>query len=85
MPSAVVKPSSLTTSDKSVTLDGSGSTGAGALSYFYSVLPGAKVPAILQTASNPKVTVQFVNAPETYMVQLRVTDSAGNSATGMFT
>jgi hypothetical protein len=81
VPAAVVKPSSLTTSDKSVTLDGTASTGAGALSYFYSVLPGGKVPAILQTPSNPKATVQFVNGPGMYIVQLKVTDSAGNSAT----
>ncbi|MBZ5607100.1 MAG: hypothetical protein LAP38_02495 [Acidobacteriia bacterium] len=78
---AVVKASSSSTSDKSVTLDGSGSTGAGALTYLYSVLPGGKVPAILQTANNPKATVQFVNGPGTYIVQLHVTDSVGNSAT----
>ncbi len=81
MPAAVVTPSSLTTTEKSITLDGSGSTGAGALTYFYSVLPGGKVPAILQTPASPKAIVQFVNGPGTYLVQLKVTDSAGNSAT----
>ncbi|HYL73925.1 MAG TPA: hypothetical protein VEU96_06945 [Bryobacteraceae bacterium] len=77
---AVVTPSSLTTNKPSTILDGSGSTGTGPLTYFYSVLPGGKVPALLQTPSNPKVIVQFVNGPGTYIVQLKVIDSAGHSA-----
>jgi len=77
---AVVTPSSLTTSQSSITLDGSGSTGSGALTYFYSVLPGGKVPAILQTLNNPKAIIDFVNGPGTYIVQLTVTDSAGHTA-----
>jgi hypothetical protein len=77
---AVVTPSSLTTKQPSVTLDGSGSTGTGPLTYFYSVVPGGKVPALLQTPNNPKVIVQFVNGPGTYNVQLKVVDSAGHTA-----
>lgn len=80
MPVATVTPASLTTSDKSVVLDGSASTGVGALAYFYSVVPGGKVPAILQTSSSPKATVQFVNGPGVYTVQLKVTDQEGNTA-----
>jgi len=77
---AVVAPASLTTSQRSITLDGSASTGIGAVTYLYSVLPGGKVPAILQTPNNPKATIQFVNGPGTYIVQLKVTDSTGRSA-----
>jgi len=77
---AVVTPSTLTTNKQSITLDGSASTGTGPLTYFYSVLPGGKVPALLQTPNNPKVIVQFVNGPGTYIVQLKVIDSAGHSA-----
>ena len=78
---AVVSPATLTTSNPSITLDGGASTsGNGALTYFYSVLPGGKIPALLQTARNPKVIVQFVSGPGTYMLQLTVTDSAGNTA-----
>ena len=79
---AAVSPQTLTTSQKSVVLDGSGSTSsAGALTYFYSVLPGGKIPAILQSANNPKATVDFVSGPGNYMLQLVVTDAAGNTAT----
>lgn len=80
MTAAVVTPSTLTTSQKSVTLDGSGSTGIGPLTYLYSVATGGKVPAILQTANNPKATIEFVNGPGNYIVQLKVTDSLGHSA-----
>lgn len=78
---AVVTPSSLTTGQSSVVLDGSGSSGSGPLTYFYSVLPGGKVPALLQTSNNPKVTVDFVNGAGTYIVQLTVTDAASHTAT----
>lgn len=78
---AVVTPTSLTTDQASVVLDASGSTsGAGALSYFYRVLPGGLQPALLQSPYNPKVTVDFVNGPGTYLVQLSVTDAKGNVA-----
>jgi hypothetical protein len=81
MTTAVVSPQTLTTAQKSVTLDGSGSTSSvGALTYFYSVLPGGKIPAILQTSNNPKATVDFVSGPGNYMLQLAVTDAAGNKA-----
>jgi hypothetical protein len=78
---AVVTPATLTTAMQSITLDGSGSTsGSGALTYLYKVLPGGKVPALLQTAGNPVVTVEFVNGPGTYIVQLTVTDAGGSTA-----
>lgn len=79
--SAKVTASATTTSDASVTLDGSASTGIGALTYFYSVVAGGKVPALLQSPGNPKATVDFVNGPGNYIVQLTVTDSAGHTAT----
>ena len=77
---AVVSPATVTTTQASVVLDGSGSTGTGPLTYFYSVLPGGKVPAILQSPNNPKATIDFVNGFGTYMIQLKVTDSAGHTA-----
>jgi hypothetical protein len=64
-----------------VVLDGSGSTsGAGSLQYVYTVVPGGKQPALLQTPSDPKATVEFVSGPGLYLVQLVVTDAGGNIA-----
>jgi probable HAF family extracellular repeat protein len=78
---AVVTPLSLTTSQASVVLDGSGSTSdSGSLRYFYTVVPGGKQPALLQTSSDPKATVDFVNGAGLYLVQLSVTDAGGNTA-----
>jgi probable HAF family extracellular repeat protein len=78
---AVVTPLNLTTSASSVVLDGSGSTsGAGSLQYVYTVVPGGKQPALLQTPSDPKATVEFVSGPGLYLVQLVVTDAGGNIA-----
>jgi len=78
---AVVTPASLTTTQSSVVLDGSASTsGAGNLTYLFMVLPGGLQPALLQTPGNPKATVEFVNGPGTYLVQLIVTDSSGTVA-----
>jgi probable HAF family extracellular repeat protein len=78
---AVVTPLSLTTSQASVVLDGSGSTsGSGGLRYLYTVVPGGKQPALLQTPSDPKATVDFVNGAGLYLVQLTVTDGSGNTA-----
>jgi probable HAF family extracellular repeat protein len=78
---AVVTPLNLTTSASSVVLDGSGSTSAsGGLSYLYRVVPGGNQAAILQTPNNPTATVDFVNGPGLYLVQLTVTDSSGNSS-----
>lgn len=78
---AVVTPLALTTSDSSVVLDASGSTSAsGHLTYFFQVVPGGLQPALLQTPSNPKATVDFVNGPGQYLVQLTVTDAGGNTA-----
>jgi probable HAF family extracellular repeat protein len=78
---AVVTPLNLTTSASSVVLDGSGSTSAsGNLRYLFTVVPGGKQPALLQTPSDPKATVDFVNGPGLYLVQLTVTDASGNTA-----
>lgn len=83
---AVLSPTTLSTSQPSVVLDASASTSAsGALTYSFSVLPGGKTPAILQSENNPKATVEFVNGPGTYLVQLKVTDEAGTSAVAQAT
>lgn len=79
---AVVSPTSLTTSQASIMLSASGSTsGAGNLTYFYMVLPGGLKPALLQSPNNPVATVDFVSGPGTYLIQLTVTDSKGNVST----
>jgi probable HAF family extracellular repeat protein len=78
---AVVTPLNLTTSASSVVLDASGSTSAsGSLTYQFTVVPGGKQAALLQTATSPKATVDFVNGAGLYLLQLTVTDSSGNSA-----
>jgi hypothetical protein len=75
---AIVTPATLTTSSASVVLDGSASTSAsGSLSYLYTVAPGGLQAALLQASNNPKVTVEFVNGPGVYLVQLIVTDASG--------
>lgn len=79
--SAIVTPLTLTTSDASVVLDGSGSTSAsGSLQYLFEVVSGGKQPAILQSPTNPKATVDFVNGPGIYMIQLVVTDASSGTA-----
>jgi hypothetical protein len=80
--SAIVTPLSLTTSQTSVVLDGSGSTSAsGKLQYLFEVVAGGKQAALLQSPSNPKATVDFVNGPGLYEVQLVVTDARGGTST----
>jgi hypothetical protein len=79
---AVLAPLSLTTSQASVVLDGSGSTSAsGSLQYLFEVAPGGLLPALLQSPNNPKATVDFVSGPGTYLVQLVVTDATGKTST----
>jgi hypothetical protein len=79
---AVLNPLSLTTGQASVVLDGSGSTSAsGSLRYLFEVAPGGLQPALLQSATNPKATVDFVSGPGVYLVQLVVTDASGNTST----
>jgi len=78
---AVITPLNLTTSQPSVLLDGGGSTsGSGALQYLYAVVPGGKQGALLQTANNPQATIDFVNGPGLYLVQLTVVDASGNNS-----
>jgi hypothetical protein len=78
---AVVTPLTLTTGQSAVVLDGSGSTSAsGSLQYLYVVVSGGLKPALLQTPNDPKATVDFVNGPGLYMVQLMVTDAIGDTA-----
>ena len=79
---AVVTPLSLTTSQSSVVLDASGSTSAsGSLQYLFEVVSGGLQPAILQSPTNPKATVDFVSGAGTYLIQVVVTDASGNTST----
>jgi hypothetical protein len=83
---AVIAPVSLTTNQASVVLDGSGSTSAsGNLQYLFEVVPGGKLPALLQSPTNPKATVDFVSGPGSYLIQLVVTDVTGKTSTSPVT
>ncbi len=78
---AVVTPTSLTTSQLSVVLDASASTsGSGNLKYLFVAVPGGLQPSLLQTPASPMATVDFVNGPGQYLVQLVVTDASGNTS-----
>ena len=63
----------------SVMLDASKSTPAGGVTYFYSYVSGLQ-PAILQSPTSPTATIQLVNGPGTYMLQLVVTDATGTKS-----
>ena len=77
-----VTPVTATTSQPSIVMDASASTsGSGSLTYMFSVVAGGKVPALLQSPNNPMATVDFVNGPGTYLIQVTVTDANGVSAT----
>ncbi|MEJ7608376.1 MAG: ferritin-like domain-containing protein [Bryobacteraceae bacterium] len=80
---AVVTPNMMTTNQASLVLDASASTAANGqpLNYQFAVAPGGKVPAILQSANNPKATIQFVNGAGVYPLVLTVTDSTGKAVT----
>ncbi len=57
---AVVTPTSLTTSQSSVVLDASGSTSAsGSLQYLFEVLPGGLQPAVLADRNQPQSNDRF--------------------------
>ncbi len=78
---AVVTPTVLTTNQPSVELDASASTsGSGSLKYLFMVVPGGLQPALLQTPTSPKATVDFVNGPGLYLVHLIVTDASGKTS-----
>jgi len=78
---ASVTPTNLTTNQASIVLDASASTSAnGNLTYLFMVAPGGKQPALLQSPNNPKATVDFVNGPGVYLVQLIVIDASGKTS-----
>jgi probable HAF family extracellular repeat protein len=78
---AVVTPLSLTTSQSSAVLDASSSASAlGNLRYLFTAVAGGKQPSLLQSASDPKATVEFVDGPGLYLVQLTVTDASGKTS-----
>ena len=75
-------PLTLTTSQASVVLDASGSTSAsGSLPYLFEVVSGGNTAGAAADANNPKATVDFVNGPGLYLVQLVMTDASGSTST----
>jgi len=63
-----------------VVLDGSGSTSGRSLAVSLHGRAGRQATAILQSATDPKATIEFVDGPGLYLIQLTVTDASGNSA-----
>jgi hypothetical protein len=62
-------------------LDASSSASAlGNLRYLFTAVAGGKQPSLLQSASDPKATVEFVDGPGLYLVQLTVTDASGKTS-----
>jgi len=51
------------------------------LQYLFEVVSGGKQPALLQSPTNPKATVDFVNGPGLYLVQVVVKDANGGTST----
>lgn len=77
-PSATITPSTLTTVQREVVLDGSASAGEGAKFAWKSV--GPKQAAILPRGlDTPKVTVQFTSGRGEYAFELTVTDANGQT------
>ncbi|HUQ91641.1 MAG TPA: ferritin-like domain-containing protein [Bryobacteraceae bacterium] len=66
----------------SVTLNATPSSSiSGPATFQYSVSPGGRVPAILQTPNSSQATIQFVNGPGIYNLLLTITDSNGQTST----
>ena len=57
------------------------STSGGPLTYQYSVSPGGKVPAILQTPNSSQATIQFVDGAGLYNLVLSIRDANGQVST----
>ena len=80
-PVVVLANSNITTTVRTVTLDASGSTGSGPLTYLWTVAAGNVEGIVGQTTATPSVTVGQTNGE--YDIQVAVTDSKGNTAYGV--
>lgn len=75
---AKIAPTDRTTTLFEMTLDGAASVGTG-LTYKWKV-SGGSAGIFPASADTPKITVQFAQAYTDYVIELTVTDSAGNSS-----